>query len=360
MKKTSIILLVIASVMLLASCGGVNEFNTPRDIIGEWSGSVTSSEYTPNTYAGTYTYEEIRANTDYDYIKDYDGTINDYTYKNYNDPISNKITYTRTVADDYSYTEEVKVVTTVSQRAAVAGSTQTSGSPAWSAASKTVTRTTTVTVTQNTDGSFIESKTQKYTIVADHDYFYENDDRIGTTVSNTAQSYSTTTTSYAASEDQLSYNSNISGELIYTSIDANYDLLGNLTGYDYNSYSSSSVGSYKMLREEPAETATYTRKNEYNLVFGEDGTFTETVNQTDTYTVPEDKTVVVKNVYTGMVTGNGDGKVTLNTKKAEYTPDGGDTVTQEFNYYDTYDYYIVNKTLQIDGYPTLTFVEAEK
>jgi len=373
MKKTSIVVFVIAGLLLLTSCGGVNDFNTPKDVIGEWTGSSTTEpssvvEYA-NSYSGTYTMERTIANSEYeDSTQDYNGYVNDVTYRTYNDPISNKITFTRTVSDDYSYTEETKIVTTVAARAAIAavstGSLQTAGDTAWTAAVKTTTRNVKVTVVQNPDGSYIEKRTTTYTVSSDSDYFHEYDSNIGVTVSTTPQSLTTTATYFINNTSGLSYNSGFSIPYytvitpVYSTQWVNYNYVQVLTGYTHTTATYN--GNLSLCTKTAATvTTTYSTKRDYSLTVGEDGTYTLTYTSTAKYTEPQVQDVVYKLVETGMATGSGTGYLTLNCKKTVYTLDGSD-VTKESNTYSTYEYYIVNKTLQIDGFPTLALVEPAK
>jgi len=350
MKKTSIILMVIASVMLLASCGGFTDYGTPTELVGTWNGTAaevanvydlsakvtyanqTYSENSKIDYEGTWEYTDTYYPPKETVTVDVDG-VTHTEYPNTNSMYTRDTVIERVIAADGSYVQTTTNKYTYEKIDAVDADTDdtdkktTNGRLAQTARVDTNVTVETVSLSQNADGSYTEK-----------------------TEATTTYKSESASTSYSSTTKNTTYETNLDEPTFCTRY-------GNYLGQ---------VGFIKTKSVDPEENE-YKYDRTFNLVINEDGTYTQTYTvKTTLNTDAATKTQVA--TASGYIIGKpstetSSGTLTLNQTSYKLTSSGTGSweAAEETILEDTetstakdYWYYITADKLRTDAFNPLT------
>jgi len=269
MRKITVgFFVAIVAMLFVVGCSPFGAAGNPSQLTGTWTGSTSpGGQSTAGNDEGTWVSNNITYPTPASSTTDLAG-VTDTTYYN---TTTTEVLDTSVVAADGSWVETVVTTTTDAARAAIAavvtGTSQTAGFAAILAGSKTVTVTSTGTVTPNIDGSYQVREAQTYSALATGSYIGAFDGTLGTNLTAVSQS--------------------VSGE----STNANVG---------FPNYATPGLQTVTSASGGLADTT-------YSLVIAEDGTYTLTTTTTTTVTLPTAGTTVATTVETGTVLGSGIG-----------------------------------------------------
>jgi hypothetical protein len=270
MRKLNFALPLLAVLLILSGCS-INNYGTPTELVGTWTGTYSdgSSESVAGSYEGTWVYTSIDAPDGVQTTVATDGTTSYY----YDD--TETITTTKTVVVNYdgSGTLTEVVLYDKAYRAAITDANTSGYTAEQVAGTKTITTTYTFTDVETADGEYTETATQAVTAVATGSY-------VGDTV--TGASGSTITLTTSAQSDSKTTITEESTPSLYSYIYSN--------SYDFT----------QTVYPEDREATSVTT---YTYTFGDDGSFTEIMSTVVTQTAPSAGTTTSVATYTGTVVG---------------------------------------------------------